>query len=191
MSNALYGPLAGVAGRLGRFWWALLVAGVAWIVIGLVVLRFDTATVAVVSVVFGVLVLMSAAGEAFRAMVSTGGWRVWHLLFAVLLVIGAIVVFANPGTTFFSLALVIGFYFVVAGTFDIVSSLFGIGAGVHLAWLQLLSGVAQLVLGLLASSSLMSGVIVLVTWVSVSALLRGVAEIAAAFTIRALGNIRA
>jgi uncharacterized membrane protein HdeD (DUF308 family) len=104
LSSALFGPLAGVASRLGRFWWALLVAGVTWLAIGLIVLRFDTATVAVVSVVFGILVLVSAAGEAFRAAVS--------------------------------------------------------------------------------------GVVVLVTWVSVTAVFRGVAEIAAAFTIRGLGHAR-
>ncbi|MDQ1570406.1 MAG: hypothetical protein QOF79_1080 [Actinomycetota bacterium] len=185
MNGFLSSPLNAVARTLGRFWWVLLVAGIAWIVVGFVVLRFDSATVEVVSVLFGILILLSATGEILRAVVTPSGWRVWHIIFAVLLVAGAVLVFIHPGDAFVSLSLVVGFYFVFAGTFDILSSLFSIGTTP--AWgLQLVSGVLQLVLGFLASSSLSASVVVLVTYVAVSALFRGVAEIGAAFTTRAL-----
>ena len=176
-------PLSAISKRLGSSWWALLIVGIAWIVIGFVVLRFDNSTVYVISIVFGILVLLAAIGEIFRALVSTGGWRVWHIIFAVLLVIGAVITFINPGATFTSLALVIGFYFVFAGTYDIITSLFSIDLS-PVWWLQLLSGIAEIVLGFLASSSFSSSVVVLVTYVSVVAIFRGVAEIAAAFTVR-------
>jgi uncharacterized membrane protein HdeD (DUF308 family) len=185
MTNAFFAPLQAVAKKLGRLWWVLLVVGIAWIVVGFVVLRFDTSTVAVISVLFGILILLSAAGEIFRAIVTAGGWRVWHILFAILLIVAAAIAFINPGGTFFSLALVVGFYFVFAGTFDIISSLFSVGTSP--AWgLQLVSGVLQLLLGFIASSSLSASVVILVTYVSVSALFRGVAEIAAAFTARSI-----
>lgn len=178
-------PLATVAQKLGRYWWALLVVGIAWIVLGFVVLRFDGSTVYVISIVFGVMVLFSAAAEIFRAAVTIGGWRVWHIVFAILLVVGAIIIFTNPGATFESLALVVGFYFVFAGTYDIVTSLYT--SSVSPVWgLQLLSGIAEVVLGFLASSSFSSGVVVLVTYVSVLAIFRGVAEIGAAFSVRHL-----
>ena len=176
-------PLAAVAQKLGRYWWALLVVGIAWIALGFVVLRFDSSTVLVVSIVFGIMVLFTAAGEIFRATVTIGGWRVWHVVFAVLLFVGAIIIFANPGATFESLALVVGFTFVLVGTYDIVTSLFSISIS-PVWWLQLLSGIAEVVLGFLASSSFSSGVVVLVTYVSVVAIFRGVAEIGAAFTVR-------
>lgn len=185
MSNTLFAPLEAVARKLGRFWWVLLVVGIAWIIVGFVVLRFDTATIDVVSILFGILILLSAAAEIFRAVITPNGWRVWHILFAILLVIAAVIAFINPGGTFVSLALVVGFYFVFVGTFDIISSLFSIGSSP--AWgLQLVSGVLQLLLGFIASSSLSASVLILVTYVSISALFRGVAEIAAAFTARSL-----
>jgi uncharacterized membrane protein HdeD (DUF308 family) len=185
MASKFFAPLEAVARKLGRFWWVLLVVGIAWIIVGFVVLRFDTATVNVVSILFGILILLSAAGEIFRAVVTPNAWRIWHILFAVLLVIAAVIAFANPGGTFVSLALVVGFYFVFVGTFDIISSLFSIGSSP--AWgLQLVSGVLQLLLGFIASSSLSASVVILVTYVSISALFRGVAEIAAAFTARSL-----
>jgi uncharacterized membrane protein HdeD (DUF308 family) len=185
MTNTLFAPLEAVAKKLGRFWWVLLIVGIAWIVIGFVVLRFDTSTITVVSVLFGILILLSAAGEIFRAVVTLNGWRIWHILFAILLVVAAVIAFSDPGGTFTSLALVVGFYFVFVGTFDIISSLFSVGSSP--AWgLQLVSGVLQLVLGFIASSSLSASVVILVTYVSISALFRGVAEIAAAFTARSL-----
>jgi uncharacterized membrane protein HdeD (DUF308 family) len=181
------GPLAGAAKKLGGAWWLLLLAGVAWIVIGFVVLRFDQSTVYVISIVFGIMLLLAAAGELAKSVVTTGGWRVWHIVFAVLLVFGAIVAFVNPGTTFESLAVVVGLYFVFVGVYDIVSSLFSVAVS-PVWWLQLLSGIAELVLGFLASSSFSSSVVVLVTYVSVVAIFRGVAEIAAAFSLRHLST---
>jgi uncharacterized membrane protein HdeD (DUF308 family) len=178
-------PLVTAAKKFGGSWWILLIVGIAWIVIGFVVLRFDTSTVYVISVVFGVLLLLSAVNEIFRATITLGGWRIWHILFTVLLVIGAIIAFVNPGATFESLAIVVGIYFVFVGTYDIITSLFSISLS-PIWWLQLLSGIAELVLGFLASSSFSSGVVVLVTYVSVLAIFRGVAEIGAAFTVRQL-----
>jgi uncharacterized membrane protein HdeD (DUF308 family) len=183
MSNLAPGPLATAAKKIGGAWWILLVIGIAWIVIGFLVLRFDSSTVYVISVVFGILVLLAAGNEIFRATLTVGGWRVWHIIFAILLIIGAIIAFVNPGATFESLAIVVGIYFVFIGTYDIITSLFSIALS-PVWWLQLLSGVAEVVLGFLASSSFSSSVIVLVTYVSVVSIFRGVAEIGAAFTVR-------
>ena len=177
-------PLETLARRLGAAWWVPVLVGVAWIVVGFVVLRFDESTVAIVSVVFGVMVLLAAAGELFRAYLTQGGWRVWHVVFGVLLVAAAVLTFANPGATFVSLAVVIGAYFVVVGTVDIVLSLFD----VHLPgwWLRLLAGIAEVVLGFLASRSFESSAVVLVTYVSVLAVFRGLAEITAGFAVRSV-----
>jgi uncharacterized membrane protein HdeD (DUF308 family) len=185
MTILVNSPVRAIAARLGRFWWVLAVIGVAWIVVGFVVLRFDNSTVIVVSVVFGVLLLLAAASEIFRAIVAGSRWRIWHTLFAVLLVVSAVLCFANPAGTFYSLALYVGFYFVFVGTFDIISSLFAVGASP--VWgLQLAAGVLQLVLGFIASSSLSTSVVVLVTYVAISATFRGVADISTAFGSRAL-----
>lgn len=182
------GPLKAVADRIGRRWWLLLIPGIAWIVVGFAVLRFDAGTVAIVSILFGLMVLLAAAGEVFNAVITSGGWRVFHVVFAILLFIGAIGVFVDPGGTFVSLAFVIGFYFVFAGTYDVIASLFDIGT-VPGWWLRLISGILELVLGFLASSSFANGTYVLVTFVSIAALFRGIAEISAAFSARSAARL--
>ena len=179
-------PLESIARRIGSAWWLLVVIGVAWIVVGFVVLRFDSASVTIVAVVFGILILLAALAEFFRAVVSAGGWRVWHIIFGVLLVVAAVIAFANPGGTFVSLSLIIGFYFVVVGIYDIVTSLFI--TAIPGWWLGLLSGIAEVILGFIGSSSMASGEIVLVTLVSVLAIFRGVSEIAAGFGVRAISK---
>ncbi len=186
-STSPFSPLEAIARRIGSLWWLLVAVGVAWIVIGFVVLRFDSASVTIVAVVFGIMILLAAVGEFFRAAISPGGWRVWHIIFGVLLVAAAVIAFVNPGGTFVSLALVIGFYFVVAGTFDIITSLFN--AALPGWWLGLLSGIAEVILGFIGSTSVSSGAVVLVTFVSVLAIFRGVSEISAGFGVRAITKL--
>ena len=37
-----------------KYWWVLLITGVAWVVIAVLILRFDYTTVAAIAVLFGV-----------------------------------------------------------------------------------------------------------------------------------------
>ena len=46
-----------------RHWWLLLVTGVAWIVIAIVILRFNYATVAAIAALFGVFSFVAAANQ--------------------------------------------------------------------------------------------------------------------------------
>jgi uncharacterized membrane protein HdeD (DUF308 family) len=46
-----------------RHWWLLLVTGVAWIVIAIVILRFNYGTVAAIATLFGVFSFVAAANE--------------------------------------------------------------------------------------------------------------------------------
>src|SRR5258706_7888814 len=98
-------------GPLGRFlapvtdnWWLLLVTGVAWLVVSMVIFRFDYSTVAAVSVLFGIVALGAAANEVLLATLASKGWRVAYLVMAALSVVVAIVSFFHPGDTFVALA---------------------------------------------------------------------------------------
>lgn len=46
-----------------RHWWLLLVTGVAWIVIAIVILRFNYGTVAAIAALFGGFSFVAAANE--------------------------------------------------------------------------------------------------------------------------------
>jgi uncharacterized membrane protein HdeD (DUF308 family) len=93
-----------------------------------------------------------------------------------------IVAFIHPGDTFAALAGVMSFAFVLKGTFDL---LVGIVAPVGNRWVLILVGALELALGFWAAGDFGHRVVLLVVWVGVSALLRGVSEIVFAFTLRA------
>ena len=54
-----------------RFWWLLLITGAAWIVLSIVILRFDYTTVAAVAVLFGVYCLVAAVNQMMIGAVSS------------------------------------------------------------------------------------------------------------------------
>jgi uncharacterized membrane protein HdeD (DUF308 family) len=180
---------AGAAGRFfdeavskSRYWWLLLITGVAWIVLSIVILRFNYTTVAAVAVLFGVYCLVAAVTETMIAAVSSStGWRIAHGLLAALLVVAGVVSLANFGATFVTLTAIISFYFIIRGCFDIVMAF--AGNAVSGWWVLLISGLIELGLGFWAAGSWNNSVVVLVAWVAAGALVHGIGEIALAFQI--------
>jgi uncharacterized membrane protein HdeD (DUF308 family) len=165
-----------------RFWWLLLVTGAAWIVLSIVILRFDYRTVAAVAVLFGAYCLVAAVNEiTIGAMSSSTGWRIAHWLLAALLVVVGLVSLTNLGATFVTLAAVISFYFIFRGCFDVVMAL--AGSAVTGWWVLLIAGLIELGLGFWAAGSWNVSVVVLVAWVAAGALVHGIGEIALAFQI--------
>ena len=133
-----------------RFWWLLLITGIAWIVLSVVILRFDYTTVAAVAVLFGVYCLVAAATQTMVGAVSSStGWRIVHGLLAALLVVAGVVSFANFGATFDTLTAIISFYFIVRGCVDIVTAF---AANVLSGWwVLLICGFIELGLGFWAA----------------------------------------
>jgi uncharacterized membrane protein HdeD (DUF308 family) len=170
------------AERIGRYWWLLLVSGIAWIVVSAIVFRFDYDSVVAVAVLFGVLAITIGTMEVALAMVSRGWWRVLHGLLGAIFVVTGVVAFFTPGNTFVGLAAVISFYFVFAGSWDLVSSLSM--RQVPGWWIQLVSGLVELGLGFWAAGSFRVSASLLVAFVGALTVIRGVTQISLAFTLR-------
>jgi uncharacterized membrane protein HdeD (DUF308 family) len=165
-----------------RFWWLLLITGAAWIVLSVVILRFDYTTVAAVAVLFGVYCLVAAVNEIMIGVVSSStGWRIAHGVLAALLIVVGVVSLMNLGATFVTLAAIVSFYFIFRGSFDIVMAF--AGSAVSGWWVLLITGLIELGLGFWAAGSWNVSVVVLVAWVAAGALLHGIGEIALGFQI--------
>jgi uncharacterized membrane protein HdeD (DUF308 family) len=170
-----------------KHWWLLLVTGVAWVVIAILILRFDYTTVAAIAVLFGVFCFAAAANEVMvSAVTSSRGWRILHFLLAALFIVVGALSFFRPEDTFVGLAAVMSFYFVFRGAFDIATSL--AASRVPGWWVLLLVGIAELAIGFWAAGSWNVSVVVLVSWVSAGALIHGIGQIASAFLVRKVGH---
>jgi uncharacterized membrane protein HdeD (DUF308 family) len=168
--------LAAAAGT----WWLFLITGGAWLLFSVIVFRFDYRSVNAIAILFGLTMMGAAVNELLSLAGSTRGWRIAHVLLALIFVVIGIVAFVHPGNTFKALAAVISFYFIVKGGFDIA---LGFAFPAH-RWLRIIGGIAELLLGLWAAAYWGRSATLLLAWIGVLALIRGVTEIAFAFTLR-------
>jgi len=172
------------AERVGRYWWLLLLSGIAWIVVSAIVFRFDYTSVVAVAVLFGVLAITIGMVELGLAMLSSRWWRLLHGLLGAIFVVTGVVAFFKPGNTFVGLAAVISFYFIFAGTWNLVSSL--TMRQISGWWIQLVSGLVELGLGFWAAGSWRVSASLLVALVAAITLIRGVTQISLAFSIHSI-----
>src|SRR6185312_1538777 len=125
-------------------WWLVLITGIGWMLVGLIVLRFDYTSVSAISILFGFVAI--AAG---------------------------VVAFVHPGNTFAALAAVFSFFLVFAGTLDIIVSI-STRHEIDVWWLQLIGGIIELALGLWAAGYYGRSAVLLVAWVAAFTIIRGV-----------------
>jgi uncharacterized membrane protein HdeD (DUF308 family) len=191
MQAAEYGDSDVVLAReFGRMWWVFLCTGILWLLFSIIVFRFDYTTVSAISILFGIVAILAGISEFIAAFVSHGWWRVGRIVLALAFVAIGVVAFVHPGDTFRALAAVISFYFIVKGAFDVTISLLAKDAfGVW--WLHLLLGIAEILIGFWAAGDFGNRVILLVIWVGVIALTRGIGEIVLAFELRKAGKAAA
>jgi uncharacterized membrane protein HdeD (DUF308 family) len=179
----------GEPGQMVDFpWWVFLITGIAWMIIAVIVLRFQADPVTSVSTVgflIGSLFVFAAINEYVAAnMVDT--WKWLHWLMGSLFLLGALYGFIRPYDTFFALASVLGFLLVFMGTLEIIRAT--MSREVNPLWgLGLVNGILLLLLGIWASQRYYpaSAVLILI-WVGFMALFRGIGQIVLAFGIRRL-----
>jgi uncharacterized membrane protein HdeD (DUF308 family) len=178
---------AGIA--LSKLWWLWLVAGIAWIAIALIILQFDQASVTTVGVLIGIMFLLSAFQQAaFGAFVQ--GWlQLVMWLFSLLFLIAGVIALISPENTFAAIADILGFLFLLVGTFWIIQA-FGERDVNQLWWFGLISGVAMIVLAFWTGGQFfIERAYVLLVFAGIWALFSGVNDIFRAFQLRELAKL--
>jgi uncharacterized membrane protein HdeD (DUF308 family) len=173
-----------VARALGP-WWLFLVTGIGWMLVALIVLRFDYTSVSAISILFGIVAIAAGVMEIGVTILAGGWWKLLHGLLALVFIVAGIVAFVHPGDTFAALAAVVSFILIFAGTFDIIESISG-RHEIEVWWLQLIAGIIELGLGFWAAGYYGRSAVLLVAWVAAFALIRGVMNILLAFRVREL-----
>ena len=166
-------------------WIVNLLVGILFLILGFVVLSYETSSLTVVSVLIGVSFLLQGLGWFAVAALLRELRGVW-ITSGLIGIASAIISFAYPDETLRVLALLLGWFLLVAGALDIVSSL--ANRAVDLWWLALISGVVMLGLGAWAVREPDRSVILLLTIAGVYCLVRGVTEILWAFRLRSVAS---
>ena len=168
-------------------WWVFLVTGIFWLGVSIFVLQFDTTSINLISVLVGIVFLLAGLSELLAAAIIPG-WRWVRVALGVILAAGGIFAFANPEKTFVVLAALIAWLLLIRGIFDLIAAL--MDTDVPFWWLQLMAGMAQILVGFWAVGWTERQAVLLLVWVGVSALARGLMEIVFAFQLRAVNRER-
>ena len=174
---------AQLAKRLTGPWWAYLLAGIAWVLISVIILRFNIASVATIGLLLGALFLLSAVEEFVIATVRPNwGWA--HALLGILFIGAAIWSFVTPYGAFWALASVVGIMLVVVGTMHIITAIYSKGFN-DAWWFGVIGGLLEVFIGFWVSAqSYRAQAVFLIIWAGLLALFRGIFEIVLAFEMR-------
>ena len=163
------------------YWWLLLVSGSLWVVLAVAVLQFNLTSVWSIAILTGIVLIMAALGELGMSALAPN-WKWAHALMGVLFLVGGIIAFAWPGETFVVLARLIAWYLLFLGIFEVVEAM--AFRRTELWWLRLIGGAATIGIAFWAADSLERSATVLVLWVGLGILFRGVDQIFLAFEFR-------
>jgi uncharacterized membrane protein HdeD (DUF308 family) len=173
--------------QLARYWWVELLLGVLWLVIAVVVLKFDQASVVTVGVLTGIMVLLFAVEEFVLATLDRSARWLWAL-FGVLLTAAGIIALIHPSKTFAGFADILGFVFLLIGILWMVQA-FTERVFNPLWWLGLISGILMVVLAFWVSGQFfLERAVTLLVFAGVWAMVKGITDIIRAFQIRALAS---
>jgi len=175
-----------------NYWWVILLVGIGWLVIAWLVLRADITSLATVGFLLGGLFLAAGVNELGVGSMVGGGWKVVHYIIAVIFLLGGLWAFIRPINTFFALVSVLGLVLFLQGAFEIVRGISSRGENPYW-WLGLVSGVLLVLLAFWVSASdrvfhLQGRTYLVLLWVGLMALIRGVTSIVLAFMIRHAGR---
>ncbi len=168
-----------------KYWWLFLVTGIAWLWVSLILLRLDLDSVYAVSIMFGIVAIFAGVNEFMAMPMSSTGWKWVHGLLGVLFIAAGITAFFRPQGTFVALATIFAWFILFKGIFDVLAALMVRG---DLWWLLLTVGILEILLGFWAAGYFRGSAILLVVWIGVFALFRGLTEILVAFKLRSLGK---
>jgi len=95
-------------------WGWFLAAGIAWMIVSVIVFRLDVDSITAVGVVLGVVFLVSGVDEfTLASMRSSWAWA--HVILGILFASGALWSFVNPADAFWSLAAAFGLLLIFGG----------------------------------------------------------------------------
>jgi uncharacterized membrane protein HdeD (DUF308 family) len=172
-----------VAEDLADRWWLFLVTGIGWLIFALILFQWNYTTVYAISFLFGFMALTAGINEFVLISAVTTGWKWVHGGLGVLFVIAGIWALVHPRAAFATISGLFAFFLLIKGIFDLTAA-FLTKAAFDLWWLQLIVGLLEIFLAFWVAGSFRKETILLVVYVGVMALSRGITELFFAFKLR-------
>jgi len=178
---------------LAHKWWMLLLNGICAIIFGIMAFAWPGMTLLTLVAIFGVFCLadgVTAIGSSFSAHHTTG--KPWgHMLLIGLLSIAAgITAFLWPGITVVTLLLVIAFWAIIRGIFEIIVAL-KLRKLIENEWLLILAGIVSILFGVMLITRPGVGALAMMWLIGAFAVFHGFLLVALSFRLRAVKQLSA
>ena len=176
--------------RAVRYWWLLLIIGIALFVVGILIFVYPTQSYLGMSLVFGWLMLFSGILEVVLSSANkhfiTG--RGWMLAGGIIEIILGIILICSPAITAMMLPIVLGIWLLFRGI-----GLIGIASEMShfkvngMVWTIIL-GILLIICSLMILFQPLFGIAAVVVWVGISFLVAGVSLVVFAFQLFSIKN---
>lgn len=178
---------------VGRFrhsidnWQLSMLLGIIFFIVGIVVFFEPGGTYLALSVLFGIVVILSGAFELYLGTKTpTGSGKGWYIAGGVIEILLGILLLCTPSMLFTILPFVLGFWLLFRGFMAVGVASEMMGVGIKGAGWTMTLGILVIISAFLVLFNPIIGVGVVVFWVGLSLLLAGVDLIAHAVTLRRL-----
>jgi uncharacterized membrane protein HdeD (DUF308 family) len=163
-------------------WQATLVLGVVTLVLGLIVTFYPSATINVIAVLFGLLMIVSGLFHLIRVFGSNEAHRVWLGISGLLLVVIGVVLLRHLHLTVALIGLIIGVTWIVQGVTALIVSFSGDSREGRGWWIFF--GIVSLIGGIVITAVPVESVTALAVLVGIWFIVQGLFEIAGGFMLR-------
>lgn len=136
--------------QIAREWPTLMLVGLITIALGVLVVAWPDTTLLVLSVIFGIQILVFGVFRLISAFATDAISPGWQGFIGIAAIVIGIIVVRNPFETVAVLAVLLGIIWIISGSVDIIGSI--AGGDQEGRWLRLFLGALSLVAGIIVVS---------------------------------------
>lgn len=169
---------------LSGFWWVFLIAGLASLIAGVILVFKPSNSLAVLAVIVGIFLLIDGIAELIRSFGHGVENRALAAILGVLGVVIGIALIRHPFHGVAAIGLLIGIWLVAAGVIRLVRAIAVPG---HRLW-NLIVAAIEVVAGIVIVSDPHIGYATLAILCGIWLIINGIATIAVGFVVRHVGS---
>ena len=171
---------------LARNWWLLLFRGIAAIVFGLLALFAPSLTLLTLVLLWAVYAVMDGVFSLWAGISGngeTGVSRWWLATIGAVSIASGLLAFGWPGITALAMLIGIALWSIVTGALQVWGAI-KVRKEIDDEWLLGLGGILSIVLGIGLLAWPMAGVLAMLWWIGLMAMLFGVTQVVLAFRLK-------
>jgi uncharacterized membrane protein HdeD (DUF308 family) len=174
-------------GNLSRYWWLVVLRGVAAVIFGVLAFIWPGMTLNVLIILFAAYALVDGVSGIITAISDRKSNERWwvFLLEGLVGVAAGILAFLYPGMTAFALLYFIAVWAIITGIMEIIAAI-RLRKEIDNEWMLALGGVASVIFGLLLIIFPGGGALALIWLIAAYAIIFGILLIVLGFRLRGM-----